>query len=534
MIGKPKWNNLTFFLISFFAVLSLINWQKFPFFLDIYYHLNAMRGFDAAGGVVNHSFWELAPSGTTQVYPPLFHLLLLIPYKLGVGPLFIARSFSIASFIVLLLTLYFVVSRLFSKKLGFFVTMASCVPYTFFIKSTITIPSTLVLIFLLLAFYAVENGRKIAASLLIAASFYTHLGLPWLVIIIFLLYGLLRRERMKTILWTIFLSLLFSAPVLAHIFANLDKFESILGIKAGENELFEFYPMLYLLALIGLLKLKDRTFRDRGLFFIALIVGLAPMTINYRYRLISAEGLLPIVFFAGVGLARSYDYLVYFLESKKTKPGLFWFYIFFFLVFINTFSPTLSLYTVSKPPYEQKELKFYLRDSTATNLIPFYKKHLRPIEISLYNDETVEWLKIIEKNTAPDDIICSNYTYVGGMLSAFSGRANGARLFYEIKQPNRPIYEMGSSKLIVWLRSDDGNFSQDLDRCIKKYKCRVIAQTASAMILLNDSAPKTKPVKPLISTAASLSILLIVFVIIYYDLALARKKFNNLSRSSLE
>src|SRR3989338_8338109 len=138
---KSYWGISALVLIVLMTGLSLLNWQRFPFFLDIYYHLNVMRGFDTAGEIVNHAFGKLAPEGTVNLYPPLFHILLLMPYKLGVSALFIARSFSVAAFIFLLSTLYFVVSRLFSKKLGFFVTMAACIPYTFFLKSTITIRS---------------------------------------------------------------------------------------------------------------------------------------------------------------------------------------------------------------------------------------------------------------------------------------------------------------------------------------------------------------------------------------------------------
>ncbi|MDP3787523.1 MAG: hypothetical protein Q8R05_08310 [Candidatus Omnitrophota bacterium] len=531
---KSYWGISALILIVLITGLSLLNWQKFPFFLDIYYHLNAMRGFATAGGIVTHSFWELAPEGTVNVYPPLFHILLLIPYKLGFNALFIARSFSVASFILLLSTLYFVVSRLFSKKLGFFVVTAACIPYTFFLKSTITIPATLSLIFILWAFFAIENNRKIAAPMLLAASFYTHLGLPWLGIFTFLIYGALRREKMRPILRAVFLSIALSLPIFTHLLANFDKFESLLGIRALENELFEFYPVIYLFAIVGLLRLRNKIVRDRGLFFVALFIGLLPMAINYRFRLISAEGLLPVVFFAGLGLEKGYDSLRDFFKAKSVDPLTVGFYFSCLFIFINFFSPTISLYNTPIPPFEKKELKFYLRDSTVTNLLPIYKRHLRPLEISLYNHEAEHWIELIEKKTAPDDIICSNYSYVGGMLSAFSGRANGARLFYEIKEPAHPVYEIGSSKLVVWLLEPDGHFSDGLRKCLEKYKFRKAAITESAAILLQDNAPKSKPVKPILPAKAAFLILLLCSLLIYFDLARPRNKFNNLSRSSLE
>lgn len=531
---KPYWGISALILIALMTGLSLLNWQKFPFFLDIYYHLNVMRGFDTAGGVVAHSFWELAPDGTVNLYPPLFHILLLVPYKLGLSVLFIARLFSSAAFIFLLSTLYFVVSRLFSKKLGFFVTMAACIPYTFFLKSTITIPATLSIIFILLAFFAIENNRKIAAPMLLAAPFYTHLGLPWLGILTFLLYGALKKEKMRPIVRAISLSMFLSAPIFIHLLSNLSKFESLVGIKAFENELFELYPVIYLFAIAGLLRLKDKVVRERGLFFAALFIGLLPMAINYRYRLISAEGLLPVVFFAGLGMEKGYDLLYNFFKARHTGRPLVIFYFSSMFIFLNLCSPTVSLYNTQAPPFEKKELRFYIMDSTVANLIPFYKRHFRPLEINLYSDEAAKWVKIIEKNTAPDDIICSNYSYVGGMLSALSGRANGARLFYEIKEPARPVYEIRSSKLVVWLLEPTGVFSDGLRKCLEKYKFRHIAITESAAVLLQDSAPRSRPVKPALPTKIAFLILLCCLLLVFYDLARARNKFNSLSRSSLE
>ena len=542
---KSYWGISALVLIVLMTGLSLLNWQRFPFFLDIYYHLNVMRGFDTAGGIVNHAFWELAPEGTVNLYPPLFHILLLMPYKLGVSALFIARSFSVAAFIFLLSTLYFVVSRLFSKKLGFFVTMAACIPYTFFLKSTITIPATLTLIFILWAFFAIENDRKIAAPMLLAASFYTHLGLPWLGILTFLIYGGFRKEKMRPISRAVLLSIVLSLPIFIHLLANFDKFESLVGIRALENELFEFYPVIYLFAIVGLLvaisphpssplRGEEKGEGKRGLFFVALFIGLLPMAINYRFRLISAEGLLPVIFFAGFGLEKGYDYLCDFFKAKSVDTLTAGFYFSCLFIFINFFSPTISLYNTPMPPFEKKELAFYLRDSTITNLIPFYKRHLRPLEISLYGHEAEHWLEIIEKKTSPDDIICSNYSYVGGMLSAFSGRANGARLFYEIKEPARPVYEIGSSKLVVWLLEPDGHFSDGLRKCLEKYKFRKAAITESAAVLLQDDAPKSKPVKPILPVKAAFLILLLCSGLIYFDLARPRNKFNNLSKSSLE
>jgi hypothetical protein len=64
-----KWYAASALIITAVFLLSAFGNNRFPFFLDIYYHLNVMRGFDSAGGVVNWAFWELAPSGQPLINP---------------------------------------------------------------------------------------------------------------------------------------------------------------------------------------------------------------------------------------------------------------------------------------------------------------------------------------------------------------------------------------------------------------------------------------------------------------------------------
>lgn len=530
---KIRWNTATLVLISAFAALPVLNWYKFPMFLDIYYHLNVMRGFNIAGGIVGHAFWELAPVGNTHLYPPLFHLLLLIPYKMGFDIISIARFFSILSFLSLLATLSFVVNRLFSPKTGFFVTAAAVIPYTFFLKLTITVPVSLSLTFILLAFYAFERNRKIACPMLIACAFYTHLGIPWFGVLAFVIYGAIKKDLFKQAVTTVVVALLLSAPVIIHTFANLYRLENPLGIKVAENELFEFYPFIYIFAALGLLRLRESGYRSRGSFFIALFLGFLPMALNYRFRFLSGEGMLPLLFFAGVGIEKIYNMLEKFLIREEVEPRLAAFYLISFLVLINVLCPTISLY----PELEsgKKELAFFFRDSTLDNLFPAYKKHVRPFEINLVDSEANEWIWVIKNNTAPDDIICSNWAYIGGMLSALTGRPNAAQTFYEVKRLDAPINEFASTKLAIWLREFDGNYDETaLGIAYSKYKFRLISETDKAKILIRDGTFKSAPEKPVIKTGAALSMLLCAFLVICYDFARPRKKFNNLSRSSLE
>lgn len=516
---KNKWPVLSAILVAFISSLIFLNWERLPFFLDIYYHLLVMRGFDLAGGVVTHAFWELAPIGQTLLYPPLFHLLLLAVYKLGLPLITTARLMSVLPFVLLLVTANLVVSRSLGKKTAFFVTAALCIPYTFFLKLTITVPVTLCLIFILIVYYAIENRRLLAASIFTSLTFYTHLGMPWILLLSLAVYGMLKKDARRMVFLTIALSLLFSVPIILHLAANIGQFESLLGIKMPENSMFEIYPLLYLFLGLGLLRLKDRSVREKSAFFVALFFGFLPMAVNYRYRLLSAEGLLPVLFFAGIGLQRAYDGILDFAAKMKASAFTVSLSAISFVMAVNFFCPTLSVYVPLEPPYDKKEFAFYWRDSTVINLLPRYKRHLRPFEISLYDAESRSWIEAVEKNTEPDDIICVNDVLLGSLVSAFSGRANAARLFLEVKEPNVPISELGASKLLIWLRESTGEFSSDLKKGIEKFKFNMISYDDYAAILTKPDSLKVKPVKPVLSLPVAFLILSVILIAGFLDLS---------------
>lgn len=154
-------------------------------------------------------------------------------------------------------------------------------------------------------------------------------------------------------------------------------------------------------------------------------------------------------------------------------------------------------------PYDKKGSSFHLTDSTITNLVPAYKTHTRPFELNLVDSLAEKWIRTIKENTSAADIICSNNRYIGSMLSAMSGRANAARLFLEVSEPDVRISEFGSSKMVVWLREYNGKFSSEINACIDKFGYRVVTMDGSAAILMKDSGAQVEPVKPVLKTSAA-------------------------------
>jgi len=243
------------------------------------------------------------------------------------------------------------------------------------------------------------------------------------------------------------------------------------------------------------------------------------MAVNYRFRFLSAEGLLPVLLLAGAGLETAHDRFLGLMKMKNAAWSGRGLYTAAFVVFFIFFSPTFSMYVPLDPPYDKHEFSFHLRDSTAANLLPAYKTHVRPFEITLVDNLVEKWVKIIEANTSESDIICSNNAFIGGMLSALSGRANSARLFLEVEEPDIPISEFGSARLALWTREYNGKFSYEINECIAKFGYRVINMDERAAIMVKPDGKNAHPVKPVLGVWTAFLTLAMVLAAAFYDIA---------------
>jgi hypothetical protein len=495
---NSSWVISSIALLAAVLVLTIVNLPRFPFFLDIYYHLNVMRGFDTAGGVVTTAFWELAPSGQPLIYPPLFHILMLGMYKTGLGIISVARISSVLPVMLLFTAIFAAVNGLHSPKRAFFTSLAVCIPYTFFLKMTITVPAAISLIFIILAFYALARRRIAACVIFLALVFYTHPALPWMACAAFVLYGFFETKSRRDAFICVLSAICLSLPQIIHTVSNMGRLAGPLGIPMPEGKMFEIYPLIYIFALIGLAKQENASGMRIRLFALCLLAAFIPMAVNYRFRFLSAEGMLPVLLLAGAGLDAVYGRIIKIFKPEKMGAAGYGSLTAVFAVVLLFVCPAFSMYIPLDPPYDRHEFSFHLIDSTAANLLPDYKTHVRPFEITLADTFAEKWVKIIEENTSGDDLICSNDAFMGSMLSALSGRANSARLFLEVEEPDIPISEFGSARLALWVREPNGKFSSEINECITKFGYTVIHMDGRAAVLLKPGGAKARPVKPLL------------------------------------
>ena len=115
-----KWDKLSLLIIILTIALLLYRWEMFPKFIDIYYHFSVARNFELVNGIVIHDFWEYAPDGRPHLYPPLFHLIIIILGNLGFKTEFLMKFVSFIMFPLLQLTSFFIFRKLFNTKISFY------------------------------------------------------------------------------------------------------------------------------------------------------------------------------------------------------------------------------------------------------------------------------------------------------------------------------------------------------------------------------------------------------------------------------
>jgi hypothetical protein len=506
-LNESCWKFYALALIVVFIFILSLRWPLLPTFIDIYYHLAVMLGFNDAGGFVTKAFWEYAPVGRPHLYPPLLHLLMLIVYRLNLSALTVARLFEFIIYPSLLITLWWLVRRLFNSRLAFFTLLISLSIYPFYISTVNFIPSSLAMILAMWSLIFIERHKITTSSILLGLAFYAHAGMPWLFLVSFILYSLLNRKILKDSIKVIIFGFILALPILLYQYS----FRQYVHL-AAITERFPLEINLWLLLLFfpGVIISFKR--KERYNFFIVLfIVTLLSIFSHYRYRFVSGQGMVSFIFLSSITVDLVYEKAVSIL-SKKLKTNLSNFYVFvFILICFLIFSPTFLI--------QDKKPKFYLLNSTYINLIPAFKKIQRPHEFSIYFPKFYKPIKdIIIENSKPDDIIYCNFDYLAGVFSVLTGRATSTAMLKEVSA-YRDFDPINVSKLILWLKDPDKVINRNLNFVVRKYKLRKIKETELVYIYENPSrTPKRILSKPLLSNKLIFSILLLLIGLIGFEI----------------
>ncbi|MFQ6051669.1 MAG: hypothetical protein ACE5K4_08245, partial [Candidatus Hydrothermarchaeota archaeon] len=403
---------------------TLFKW-KFPTFVDIYYHLSVMRGFDMANGIVLHDFWEFAPVGRPHLYPPLIHIIMLFLYRLGLDVLTIGKIMSFSMFPLSLITVWFFMREIFDTKSAFYSVLLLSIPFQWFWSQTTTNAIAFVLILTPLIFYFIEKEKKIASIVLMVFSLYSHLSMPHIITIALLIYGFHRKEKRNMILTVLGVSYLLYLPWGLHILKNLDV------INPGVGSLFyvEFHIILLLLALFGIYicyKNKGEYYLLSSLFFAMLLILL-----RYPFRF-CFHVILPMSMLGGISIAMVHDRISENRIMKKIDAR----YLEILLMIFIIFALNLGNFTLYTTVFENK-LEFTVEDTTIFKVMDYRPNEKMVIgwfmkyfgEIT--DKDVFKLIEIVRANTEENDIIFTNEGTYGCFITSFTGRRQTGAMFRE-------------------------------------------------------------------------------------------------------
>ena len=295
---------LSISLIAIIVALALTYWDKFPLFRDIYYHMGVTEGYSMAGGVSLRAFWEYAPAGRAQLYPPFLHVIMYSMNWCGLSITTVGRIVSFSGFPLLLLSNWYGVKKLFSKKAAFYCAVLLSSVYIFFWQASVTNAATLVLILAPLDFVAFERDRKVAACVLLALALYSHLVLGHVIALALLVYAMHRRGLLKETAEVLAGAYVLWLPWGIYILANYNSL-SLSGTTTSGG--VTIHGLLWAVALAG----AYLCYRKKGRYYLlpSFLIAMVPMAFFYSDRFWDAHVFLPLAMLGAVALASLDDAL---------------------------------------------------------------------------------------------------------------------------------------------------------------------------------------------------------------------------------
>ena len=421
---KPaRYDYVSLGLILFFTGVASYRWEIFPLPVDVYYHLGVMKGFDLAGGVVIHDFWNFAPSGRVHLYPPFLHLVMLFFLKMGINPLLIGKITSFAMYPLSLFTMWFSSKKVFGDKIAFYSTMLLAAPFAHFRLQGIMIPAGLVLSLVLLVFYCIEKGKLKTGVVLFTFCLYSHMTIGHLAFLTFILYGLTNFKRIKIIFIIAGLSYLLYLPWGIHFILNLDSIKSPGIHLAPQIYIHQLYSALAIIGLtISLIKRKGY------LFPLAFLIGLFPIFFTYPSRFMQGHSLIPLSMLGGVALATA-DGMLSSLAAKigrTLRPLTQSVFLVTFLVLLNLWDPIMLVV-----PSSRRVVMADVNTNLEMLLIDYNKNAFAGSNKANQNVlETVNW---IQKNTREDEVFYIDNFYLGALVTSLTGRSQSWGMLPEVR-----------------------------------------------------------------------------------------------------
>ncbi len=319
-IGKIKerydrWDLLSALLFLLVLALILANLSLFPVFLDMPYHLATTQGYIRAGGIVTWDYWDFAPQGRPQIYPPLLHLLMSIPLKLGISQEAVGTTVSLIMFPLIMLSMWWMIRQLFSSRQAFYSMLILLIPYTFFWQTAVTSAASMVLLLTPLIFLSMERERWVTPAILLAFCLYSHLVLGHLVALALAIYVIHRRKRWRSVAKILAVAYLLYLPWGINVLLHLDSF----SISEAGGNIYSIHLFIWLMALLALPLCYIK--KGRHYLLVSYFVSMIPIAFFYPNRFWDGHVLLPLAMLGGVTLSTLHEGLMNLFTGIRDLEG---------------------------------------------------------------------------------------------------------------------------------------------------------------------------------------------------------------------
>lgn len=456
--AKRSWDLAAGLVTLWVSLLILAHWPILPWFLDYFYHMAVVAGFLQSGGLVLHEWWEFAPAGRVHLYPPLWHLITLPAAQLGIPLLILSRLWCVLFFPLIACLVWRIVRELFDDRSAAWCIFLLATPLSLTAAILNYPAASLATVFSLLAWWALERRRLIAASIAVGFLGLTHTGLFCLFVLTLLFYAALRKDLRNEIGVSLGVGFLIASPWLIHQGLHV----SALHVAARrETILVELAPILLILAAWG----ARCTWRNANVsrFCVAWWLGTLPMVVFYRFRLLAGHGLLPVVLLAGLGAADLWK------RGTACRVGL---------------MASLCLWPVWHQGLDGAAWKW--ADTSIVTLASAREGSKRITTEPLYIERFWEPIGLaLQSQTTPDELFACNTHYGAGLLTVLSGRSTTTGMLGEITPPKQdPI---ANARLLVWLKeSAQGRPSRQMEKVALQYHLQPLGETDISYLYFNN------------------------------------------------
>jgi hypothetical protein len=384
-----------------------------------------------SGGWVGWDWWSYAPQGRPHLYPPFYHLILVLLKFCGISGI---NSVIVSEFFILpvfFLVIWITLSKIAGKRVSFFTLFLLSGFLPFYASITENIPASLAIIFGFLSLYLLKKKNWIRSAVWLGLAFYTSTNISLIFAVAYLWAACFDKQSRPAYFKVTLFAFLAALPFLMHQLKYLNYLNIRILKEAGLSRLNLFVFLTALPALFFLTKDKQKL-----PVFSGLLLGSIIIFARYPYRLLCAQGLI------GAALLSSYTLEKIWLTLDKPKQVAALLSVLIYIAFFN-----VSIGFQGDKITASKQDAAYYRIFTG-RIYEFLK--FKPILTDAHSGAIVS---AVRDNSCPFDIIGCNIPPVSQVFGALTQRPSLGSIPVEIKADK--AFDPENSKIFIRLKIED-------------------------------------------------------------------------------